>query len=274
MSDEEVTVAAPAHITGLFAAYPATDPLEAGSIGAGLALEDGVVVTVDSTKTSGLFLDGDPTSMRAPALVLEAFDVDLHVEIDAQVPLGAGFGVSGAAALGVAHAVNDIVDAMMTENELVKLAHRADVEAGTGLGDVVAQARGGVPLRLEPGAPGYGKMDGIPAQPTVEYTTMGELSTADVLKGDLARINTAGRAAMERVQDRPTVDTFMTESATFARESGLLDDEIAAIIDRVDRPVSMAMLGRTVFGLDNALSAEGIDARESRVSPAGVHYVD
>jgi len=84
------------------------------------------------------------------------------------------------------------------ENELIRIAHEAEVGRGTGLGDVVAQARGGVPIRLEPGAPGVGELDGIPADARVEYVTFGELSTEDVLGGDTAALS--GR----RGRARPT----------------------------------------------------------------------
>ncbi|ERH05803.1 MAG: putative archaeal kinase (sugar kinase superfamily), partial [Halonotius sp. J07HN4] len=173
------------------------------------------------------------------------------------LPIGAGFGVSGALTLGTALAANAGFDCGKSENELITMAHCAEVEAGTGLGDVVAQARGGLPIRIDAGSPSHGRLDGVAARPRIEYVTFGERSTEDVLAGDTESLSRAGESALSRLLEWPTLDRFMTTSREFATDADLLTDKVADAIDAVNDAggdAAMAMLGNTVFAVgDRAL---------------------
>jgi len=275
--DRLPTAFVPAHVTGFFTAEPADDPTAAGSTGAGLALSDGVTVQVAPAEpgTYELFLDGEAMDIDAPKRVLQALRVDgARVRARSEVPLASGFGVSGALALGTALCANAVFDCELSENELVTIAHGAEVQAGTGLGDVVAQARGGVPVRLEPGAPGPGVMDGIPARSRVEYVTLGELSTAEVLSGDTDELTGAGERALSALVQEPTLSRFVLASRRFAREADLLTDRVRDVIldvSEADGTGSMAMLGETVFALGTGLSDAGHDPSVCRIHPTGAH---
>jgi pantoate kinase len=206
--------------------------------------------------------------------VLGALRSTAHVVVETDLPVASGFGISGAAALGTALAANEVFGRGLSENELVTIAHGAEVQAGTGLGDVVAQARGGFPVRLEPGAPAHGALDGIPATCDVEYLPLGELSTEAVLDGETAALTEAGRQALSALVAEPTLETFMQVSRTFAREADLLTPEIREVVEDVSEAggeASMAMLGETVFALDTGLSDAGYDAERCEVSVAGAH---
>ena len=268
----DATVFVPGHVTGFFTVNRDDDPTKAGSRGAGVALADGVTVRLEPG--DGVELNGEACDLEAVARVLDALRSTAHVVVETDLPLSAGFGVSGAAALGTALAADAVFDHGLSENELVTIAHGAEVQAGTGLGDVVAQARGGVPVRLEPGAPAHGVMDGIPATRDVEYLARGELRTADVLTGDTEAITEAGREALSALVAEPTLETFMHASRSFAREVGLLTPAVREAIEAVSAAggeASMAMLGETVFALDAGLSDAGYDAERCSVSLAGAH---
>jgi pantoate kinase len=272
------TAFVPGHVTGFFAPYPHDDPARAGSRGAGLTLTDGVEVTVRVAEDDAptVSLDGDPIAMPPVEAVLDGLDVADRARIVAEsdLPLGTGFGVSGAMTLGTALAANDRFGCERSANDLVTLAHRAEVEAGTGLGDVVAQARGGVPIRLDPGAPAHGRLDGVPATRRVEYVTFGDLSTAEVLAGDTDPLVAAGDAALARLVDRPTLPTLVAESRRFARDAGLLTDRVREAVDAVvdaGGEASMVMLGETVFALDSGLTDAGFDAEACRTCDAGAY---
>lgn len=269
------TAFVPGHITGFFSAHPDSEPAKAGSRGAGVALSDGVTVTV--SRGSGTRLNGDAIAIDPVDSVVDQLDVEPRVDAETPLPLGAGFGVSGAMALGTALAANAAFDCKKTENELVELAHCAEVQAGTGLGDVVAQARGGLPLRLAPGAPGHGALDGLPACPRIEYVTFGELSTETVLSGDTTRLSTAGEAALDRLLADPTVEQFVVASQEFAEDAGLLTDDVRDAIGAVEQAggqAAMAMLGRTVFATGTGLSDAGYEPRACRTDAAGGRLVD
>jgi pantoate kinase len=269
------TAFVPGHITGFFSAHTAATCEQAGSRGAGITLSDGVKVTV--APGSGCRLNGDDVSITAVDDVRTRLGVDAAVDATTSLPVGAGFGVSGAVALGTALAANAAFDCGKTENELLTMAHCAEVEAGTGLGDVVAQARGGLPIRIDPGSPSHGHLDGLPARPRVEYVTFGELSTEDVLSGDTDDLTLAGESALSRLLERPTVEQFMNSSRTFASEADLLTDDVAeaiAAVDEVGGDAAMAMLGNTVFAIGDGLSAAGYDPQRCRTDAGGARLVD
>ena len=68
---------------------------------------------------------------------------EIIVEHHVEVPLGAGFGTSGAAALSLALALNEALSLGLSKIEAAQLAHVAEVECKTGLGTVIAETFGG-----------------------------------------------------------------------------------------------------------------------------------
>ena len=271
---EEATAFVPGHITGFFSTHPDEDPTKAGSRGGGVTLTDGVEVTVEPAAEgeSVVVLDGEEIDIDPVWTVLDTLEVTARVEAASDLPLGAGFGVSGAMTLGTALAANFVFERKLSWNELVTIAHGAEVQAGTGLGDVVAQARGGVPIRLEPGSPQVNKLDAIPQRARVEYVSFGELSTAEVLSGETDQLTAAGQEALSRVVEEPTLLSFMYASRLFAREAELLTDRVARTIGDVtdvDGQASMAMLGETVFALGTGLSDAGYEPSVCATHPAG-----
>ncbi|GAB3018073.1 pantoate kinase [Natronobiforma cellulositropha] len=280
---DEATVFVPGHITGFFSAHPDDDPTKAGSRGAGLTLTDGVEVTVRPAEASEVILEGSageastgPVEIEPVETVLETLAVSARVEVAADLPLGAGFGVSGAVALGTALAANRVFDRRLSTNELVTIAHASEVEAGTGLGDVVAQAHGGIPIRLEPGAPAHNALDSIPERARVEYVSFGSLSTAEVLSGDTEALSAAGAKALSRVVEEPTLASFVFASRRFAREAELLTPAVVEALERVAAAggqASMAMLGDTVFALGTGLSDAGYEPSVCATHPAGAMFV-
>jgi pantoate kinase len=272
MTERTARAFVPGHVTGLFSVHRHDDPARTGSRGVGLTLTDGVSVAVRPASEPQTMVDGDAVHVESVNRVLDAMGVDAAVHAETDVPLGAGFGVSGAIALGTAYAANALDDVERSENELVRLAHVAEVEAGSGLGDVVAQARGGAPIRLDPGAPPHGRLDGIPETARVEYVTFGEVSTETVLSGGTETLSTAGEVGLDTVRAHPTLESFLAASRTFASDADLLTDDVEAVIEAVadaGGSAAMAMLGRTVFALGTGLSDASYDPAVCRIHPAG-----
>jgi len=275
----------PAHVTAFFAPDRADDPAESGATGAGLALADGIetVVTPRSGRSrSGsdgestphrVTLDGDPVSIDAVEGVLSRLPVPpADVRVTAHVPIAAGFGVSGGAALGTALAAADCFDLARTRRELVAVAHAAEVAANTGLGDVVAAARGGVPVRLAAGDPDHARLDRLPARGRIEYVSFGELSTAAVLADDTQAVTTAGTAALDRLRATPTLEELFAAAREFATAADLFVPEVRDTVDAVQAAggdAAMAMLGRTVVARGTGLSDAGYEPSVTRIDPAG-----
>ena len=261
----------PGHVTVFFQPYWGETPEETGSIGCGVTLSDGVTVTAIPDTECTIELNGEVTDMEPVQYVLESFSNTAKIEIETDLPIGSGFGVSGASALGTALVVNEIAGQGKTENELVTIAHCAEVEAETGLGDVVAQARGGIPIRMRAGAPQYGEIDGIPGVRRIEYLSFGEVATTDVIR-DPDRFASAGTEALSRLTAAPSVEHLFDIGREFAEETGLLPDSVAPIVEDVvagGGKATMAMLGETVIALGTGLSDAGYDPSACYIRPPG-----
>ncbi len=274
----------PGHVTGFFGVHRAATHTDTGSTGGGVAVGDPirVAVTVDAERcTDGGVTTNDHQSGHVrfggrsltidPLARLEdRLGVAMDVTVESPFPLGVGFGVSGAVTLGAALAGIRAAGLEQTERTALEHAHAAEVAASTGLGDVVAQARGGVPLRLEPGA--RGRLDGLPAAGRVEYLVLGELSTPSVLEGETDAITAAGERALERVRADPTMVTFAQAARRFAREADLVTEAVDTVIADVTDAggqAFMSMLGETVVALGTGLSDAGYDPTVTRIDPAG-----
>ena len=159
----------PYHITGFFAARQSVNPLQSGSIGCGLCLTPGAITTIESSldiQTTEIILNGLVSEAPVSRFVAKKLaEGPVRVKTDMNMPFGAGFGASGAGALGCAYALNCHFDLGLTADQAASVAHAAEVVNRTGLGDVIAQNSGGLVVRLEPGAPGIGRIDRIPVLP-------------------------------------------------------------------------------------------------------------
>lgn len=259
---------APGSVTGFFAPPPLGGP-STRSRGASFATEAGIVAEVAPAETVAVRVDGEPCPVEPVSGVLERLGAMATVDLTLSIPLGAGFGASGAATLATALAANAEFDLGRSRSALVDAAHRAEVAAGTGLGDVFVQAGGGLVWRT------VDEIHSAPLTDRVEYVSYGPISTSEVLADDgtLDRIREAGNRAIERLSDRPTMREFTALSWAFARETGLVTDRVAETVERVHQAggaASMSMLGETVF----AVGVEGVLPNETHVTPDGAAQLD
>jgi pantoate kinase len=246
----------PSHITGFFAARLHEDGGRAGSIGCGLCLALGATTSVEPAEETQVFLNGAKSPAPVSRYVVDRLaSSPVRVSTHLEMPSGSGFGASGAGALGCAYAINASFDLGLTADQLGAAAHAAEVHSRTGLGDVIAQNTGGLVIRLEPGAPGIGRVDRIPVPPLrVDYIVRGPISTREVLSdaGAVRAINQAGEASIKDLMKRPTLGEFMRISKAFTSRTGLASDWALDVIEAVEAAggmASMIMLGDAVFAL-------------------------
>jgi len=228
-------------------------------VGCGLDLEVWAKTRVRLSEETSVLLDGKESSAPVSRRVIaDLAPAPVRVETDLEMPLGSGFGASGAGALGCAYALNALFGLGKTSNQIGAVAHVAEVVSGTGLGDVIAQNVGGLVMRLEPGAPGIGSVDRIPVPSLrVDYVVKGPLSTAEVLSdpGTMTRVNQAGEKALKDLIKKPTLDNFMNLSRRFANDTSLAEGWRTDAIEAVEASggaASMVMLGDAVFALNGA----------------------
>ena len=258
----------PSHITGFFRAHRKDDPLLSGSVGCGLCLSLGATTAIqpapeiDETEIhlNGVISEAPVSRFVAERLAGGAGPV--RVKTDLEMPFGAGFGASGAGALGASYALNSFFDLGLTANQAAAVAHEAEVTFKTGLGDVIAQNSGGLVVRLHPGAPGKGIIDRIPVPPlAISYVVNGPISTKEILSDAkvMKSVNSAGEAALKDLLKKPTFANFMCLSKSFTIQSGLASDWALQAIEAVEAAgglASMIMLGDAVFAWGGAAALQ------------------
>jgi pantoate kinase len=268
---------APCHITGFFQIFDQTaDALHVGSKGAGVSLTRGVKTTVKikeasknalTVKINGSCSNSAEVSRHVANVFLSHFKerdrFDITVDHFVDVPIGSGFGASGAAALSLALSLNRVFGLGMSNIEAAQLAHTAEVYCKTGLGTVIAETFGGLEIRLKPGAPGIGEIKNvvIPEDAMVACLVFGPLSTKRFLNDEQVRkrVNKFGGKLVDELLQEPNSINFMKLSREFAENIGLITDRTRKVLEAADRigfTCSMPIFGEAVFTLTEKGSVE------------------
>lgn len=256
-----VTASAPGSVTPIF--VPAQSPQD-GSFGVSFAIEDGVEATVESSTDVSVILDGELASFEPVENVLRQLDVSATVSLAASVPVGYGFGASGAATLATALATNEAFDLGWSREELLEAAHRAEVEAGTGLGDVFIQEHGGLVWNTGNG------LQRLELSADLEYTAVDGIATGTVLDDakTVERVRECGQESLSRFSPEISLQELLDLSWKFVQRSELATGRVTKEVQRVERAggaASMAMLGETVI----ATGGQNVLERTTRISNEG-----
>jgi len=254
----------PGHVTAFFEVREDPDPRKKGSRGAGLCLSLGVRTVArvrdDSRASIDVIVNGRRQRADVTRRVAEKILGDRSCEVkilsETSLPVSQGFGVSAAAAVSTALALDDALGAKIPRDELVAVAHETEVECGTGLGDVVPASIGGMDLRLKPGAPGYAEVRTFPVEAELLLAVIGaEMPTKTVLRDSkkVAAINRIGGALVDEFSENPTLERLFELGVRFAEGTGLADKRVLEVIraSRMFGRATMAMLGHSVVATGN-----------------------
>ena len=280
---------APGNISCVFKVIPHPEATRMHSLGMGFTITEGVEVTVSDSRETEVLFNGEginfPTVLAVVERLIQNTGVTgIRVDLTSPLPLGCGFGLSGAAALATAYALDELLYLRKDTESLAMVAHVAEVENRTGLGDVCSQYHGGCLVKLQEGAPLVADRLPIAEQP-IYYRYFGPIQTSEVLgnREQTLRINRAADTALSvlqtlasgteqlgtrpqtrsRINQKPTrnemegsprghkLKTCFAVSKQFSVESGLLRDtrviDTIAQIEAAGGVASMIMLGNGVF---------------------------
>ena len=256
----------PAHITGFFKAeLDGKEPNQLGSLGAGFSIQKGVKTTVNvrsktehdinnyTIRVKG-FNTGD---IRVSEYVLNEFLLDgkyFDVTHEIDVPVGYGFGCSGAVALSLAIALNDALKYGYTKTKVAQIAHKAEIKCQTGLGDVLASYHGGFEIRIKSGAPGVGEVQRITPKEKLEVMIIcfNPISTKKFLKEKISLINGLGGKMVQKLVKSQDMDEFQDMSIKFAQYIHVITPKMNKVIkDLHDNGIKcgIALFGETIFSL-------------------------
>lgn len=252
---------APGHISGFFepVIYP-NDLAKSGSRGAGICLSLGAVSEVsisESNKQSiEIYINKKPSPAPVTALAIKDIigesKLKVVVNTTLQLPIGQGFGMSGAGALSAAIATAKLIG--LTKEDALKAAHFAEVKSKTGLGDVLASFFGGLEVRKSPGLPPWGLIEHIPCKSDVVICVIGKkINTKDVLNDEskIEVIKEQGKYCIKKLLENPSVENFFRLSQIFTKKIGIADEKVIEAIEATKDygMSSMSMLGNSVFAI-------------------------
>ncbi len=250
---------APANISCIFGIRRHNNPRKSGSVGVGFCINEGAnVKAIKDKKASILFNKKEIEFPTVTTLAESLTNKTARIEIESNLPLSCGFGLSGASALATAYALNKLFNLKKSKLDLAIAAHTAEVINGTGLGDVVNQYYGGFCVKLETSADFIVKR--LPISGSVYCRHFSPIDTKSVIENDGIKdiINDAADKSLGRIKilinNQKTMGDFQSIiriSKQFAIESALIkDNNVINIINEIEKNngnASMIMLGNAVF---------------------------
>ncbi|MBM4240190.1 MAG: GHMP kinase [Euryarchaeota archaeon] len=288
------SVFVPSHITGFFEIVDHKDPLKKGSRGAGVVLDRGVItrVKINSSKDNVIIkINGkknpeeSPITRKTVDLMKKEFELEnklIKIDHMIQVPIGAGFGVSAAFALGTSFGIARALNLPVTHNKAASIAHLAEIEMKSGLGDVISELHGGIVLRLKEGAPGIGMIDKLISSQWddlyIVTKTLGGIDTASIIGDPVLKkkINDVGRNLLFQLLKTPTPQKFMELSRKFAESTSLMSEDVQEMVEILNDEslgASMAMLGNTAFAISESLDTSLDDTLIAKIDGGGIRFI-
>jgi len=271
---------APGNISCIFSIVENKNPLKKGSLGVGFTVNEGVIVSIkkllmikkplkkshfkNKKNKIKIFFNNKKTRFPTVESVVDRLNKNkenFEIRIKSKLPLGVGFGLSGASALATAYALGKLLKLKKNKKELAKIAHIAEVENGTGLGDVVNQFYGGFLVKF---LPSYKfKVKRLPIKDkTIYYKIFSRLDTKKIItnKRIKNKINKSAIKSLKKIKNwannkkankKILLKKIIELSKEFSVNSGLLTDEkIINLIKKIEKNkgnASMIMLGNAIF---------------------------
>lgn len=245
----------PASLSLIFKVCPNSDPYKMGSQGVGFTVDKGITVEVTKSKNSAVFFNSKRINLPTLTYLINLLTHEnLRIKITSPLPLGCGFGISGASALACSLAVNKLLDLGKSKLSLTKLAHLSEIINHTGLGSVGTQATGGFLLKKTAGIPFQFKSYPYSGQ-KVYAVILGKIETPTILQNKNLRdkINIAADLVLNKIKKihKIPLNDFLDCSLEFANRSCLLTNQkMIRLVDKLKTDnfhVAMAMLGRVLI---------------------------
>jgi len=243
------------------------DAYRVGARGGGFILEKGVHTSTKIESANTTHVDVTINGQKAPdakvtrevcRLLLSGVEGDHRIRVDheVEVPIGAGYGASAAGAVSTALAISQALGLNLTLNHIGQITHFAEIRCATGLGSFSGVIRGGLILIVEPGAPGYDRVDWLPFDPLHRIVTASHapISKEDIIfsKEKLQAVNYQGQKVLKQILTDPNPVRFMKLCNGFAKKVGFLSPRIADVLEKV---MNAGALGATQNMIGDAFHA-------------------
>jgi len=254
----------PGHITGIFTVEDSDpDVLKKGSRGLGFCTDLGAISEISFRAGTGVLdinINGDlseaPVTIRALEHMLPKLSLDMGIDIHLQAHMGQGFGMSAAGTFATCLAAATYLNLFNPFIIALRATHIAEVELGAGLGDAIAQSKGGFVHRMAPGVSSMSNAISLTNDTQndteVIFCILGEeLSTKSIIQDPemKKKISREGARCLAEWKKKPDLDNFLSLSKKFAENTTLLTSEMSEILLKASDMCqgSMVMLGNSIF---------------------------
>lgn len=266
----EATAFCPAHVTGFFKAHlddSGNNFENVGSMGAGFSIKQGVTTKVkvetrdcqeSNFEITSHGYKSDKTDISEHVLneflKLGEFSTKFFkIEHNVSIPVGYGLGSSSAVALSLSFALNQALETKLDRTTVGKIAHSAEVNCKTGLGDVLASYHGGFEIRVKAGAPGIGRVEKIATgKISVIMICFSPISTNKFIKERLSQINGLGGKMVNRLLESRDYEHFQDMSLEFAKYVDVMTPRMQKLVDELSEnnvKCGIALFGETIFSM-------------------------
>ncbi|MCD6323909.1 MAG: hypothetical protein J7L55_02225 [Desulfurococcales archaeon] len=217
-------VSVPLHVSGFWIPYYEPNPYLTGSVGAGIILNPPLRAELVGDKA---LINGREANLPHLSTILQVTGGSrAGARIKTPAGLGEGFGVSAAVSLAFSLSSLHSRDYGPRLEEAGLYAHYAEVMHLTGLGDVIAELRGGdIVVRVKPGAPGIGKAYSIKIRGSRIAAITGQFrnyTTPQMLRELAPRIRRCGNSALSKFMRNESIHSFLEASTDFSLCTGML----------------------------------------------------
>lgn len=276
---KKISAFAPANISLLFTVVPNHDPAKMGSKGLGFTIDQGIKATVSQSTKMALYWNEKEIQLPVVYDVIASLTQELvEVRFESSLPLGCGFGLSGASALATAYALNELFSLKKDLLHLAKLVHKIEVISRTGLGDISNQYFGGFCLKT--GVSSLFKVQKLPfIGSKLYYIIISELSTKEIL--DNKQLQNAiyffGNKSLQQIVTLTEKEEFSLRELfsicyEFCKQTELLKHpEVIKIIEACQKQ----NIAATMILVGNAVIAEKPfpDSKEIIISDIPAHVI-
>ena len=260
----------PAHVTGFFKAHIENNETileNLGSTGAGFSIKQGVTTTVkidiknnggENFKINTKGYKSDKTDISEYVLheflkLGEFSNLFFNIEHEITIPVGYGLGSSSAVALSLAFALDQSLKTKLDKTTIGQIAHNAEVNCKTGLGDVLASYYGGFEIRDKPGAPGIGHVEKIALNKiSIVMICFSPISTNKFIKERLPQINGLGGKMVNKLLESKNYEHFQEMSLEFAKYVDVMTPRMQKIVNELSEnniKCGIALFGETIFSM-------------------------
>lgn len=265
------------HISAFWLPYYNSDPMKTGSVGAGFLISP---YAKSCYPGSGFPFKRKPVQVRE---IERRMGLKRPVNFSYRDPLphSVGYSVSATLSLSYSFAVSVHFSESPMLGEICRLAHIAEVESRSGLGDVSAICGGrGVVVRLTPGAPGFSTVDSLVVN-TEKYrivtSVVSRMKTADMLNSTRSVIEKAGEESFRSFLEEPSLEKMVEIGREFSRKTGMMSEDLDRELFEILRGTSaigyFVKKGLVVAVIEKGDAAEAAERLKGKFGNARIHRI-